>query len=267
MSVLTDLAVAPACTDDIPHAQRLARKLGLALLERGVDAANWRSHRALLTVSGAGLALQTTGKNAPGAVQVDFGSGAMRHRRRAGANELLGRAVGIGRKAGLRVLDGTAGLGTDSFVLADLGCEVSLFERHPIVYELLAAGLALAGNSDDSWLRAAADRMRLYSGDVRQAPPECLQVDVIYLDPMFPARAKSAAVGKEMAALQWLLQADEAGAGITDLLGWALEQDVARVVLKRPAKAPLPDEPRPSHCIRGKAVRYDVYVRRGFSSA
>jgi 16S rRNA (guanine1516-N2)-methyltransferase len=44
---------------------------------------------------------------------------------------------------------------------------------------------------------------------------------------------------------------------------WALQQDVARVVVKRPPRAQVLAGRQPSHNIAGKAVRYDVYVLRG----
>ena len=43
----------------------------------------------------------------------------------------------------------------------------------------------------------------------------------------------------------------------------AIGCDVARVVVKRPAKAPALAASSPSHSVGGKSVRYDVYVRRG----
>lgn len=210
----------------------------------------------LLVVSGDRRSLELTGPDAPGAVVVDFGAAAMRHRRRGGANELLGRAVGVNSRRSLRVLDASAGLGRDAFVLADLGVEVYLAERQPVVAELLRAGLAAATDSGDDWLCGAAKRMTLLEGDARLHGS--LPVDVIYLDPMFPARGKSAAVKKEMALFQRLLEHVEDDSA--ELLDWALEQPVARVVVKRHLRAAELGGRAASHCIRGKSVRYDVHV-------
>jgi 16S rRNA (guanine1516-N2)-methyltransferase len=173
----------------------------------------------------------------------------------------LGRAVGVGKKPGLQVVDATAGLARDSFVLADLGCHVCLCERDPLIAELLIDGLAQARLSGDAWLVKVCERMKFYPGDARElgASP-MLSTDVIYLDPMFPARSKSARVKKEMALFQSLLETGEPTADGEALLHWSLDQDVARVVVKRPAKAPVLAGHRPSHDIVGKAVRYDVYV-------
>jgi len=217
---------------------------------------------ALLLVDDSHLALQLCGRKVPGAVSVDFGAAGMRYRRLSGHNELLGRAVGVGKKQALSVIDATAGLGRDSFVLADLGAKVLLCERHPVVAALLAAGLASGGATADAWLNRVLARMSLVAGDVRELPhEELVAADVIYLDPMFPQRDKAAAVKKEMALFQFLLQDEPEDAPA--LLAWALQQPVARVVVKRPAKAAPLAGLEPSHAIRGKAVRYDVHVLSG----
>jgi 16S rRNA (guanine1516-N2)-methyltransferase len=216
---------------------------------------------ALIFFGDAGLWVQRTGPGAPGPVGVDFGSAGMRHRRGAGHNELLGRAVGVGRKARLRVLDATAGLGRDSFVLADLGCNVLMCERDPLIAALLASGLERGLATGDSWLQGVLKRMRLWQGDAASlSAQEVNTIDVIYLDPMFPRRSKNAAVKKEMALFQLLLTGGADGAEA--LLSWSLEQDVARVVVKRPLKAQNLADRRPSHAIAGRTVRYDVFVRR-----
>ncbi len=243
-------------------AGELAAALGLPLLDTGVTLAPEQGQfAALLLVSPDALALSVPDRPAQKPIEVDFGAAGMRHRRRGGQNELLGRAVGIGKKNPLRVLDATAGLGRDSFVLADLGCAVTLAEREPVVAALLRSGLARAAHSADAWLRQVVGRMELVEGDVRALDAGTLQQqDVIYLDPMFPPRDKSAAVKKEMALFQALFSQPAANGDADALLAWALCAPVRRVVVKRPLKAaPLAGRP-PSHAIRGKAVRYDVYV-------
>jgi len=248
--------------DDQRLARELAATLALPKLEFGVTPAHCTQYEALMLVNAGSLSLQQTGNPAPGPVAVNFGSSVMRHRRGAGHNELLGRAVGVGKKPVLRVLDATAGLGRDSFVLADLGCSVLMTEREPVVAALLRSGMLSALGTNDPWLQQVVGRMSLSPADARElAPDKIAGMDVIYLDPMFPGRLKSAAVKKEMALFQLLLQdtttADDADA----LLLWALQQPVARVVVKRPPKAPSLAGRAPSHHIGGKAVRYDVYVQ------
>ncbi|GAB7194530.1 hypothetical protein OS11_08010 [Dickeya oryzae] len=78
-----------------------------------------------------------------GAICVDFVSGAMAHRRRfgGGRGEAVAKAVGIKKDYLPDVVDATAGLGRDAFVLAALGCRVRMVERHPVVAALLDDGL------------------------------------------------------------------------------------------------------------------------------
>ena len=189
---------------------------------------------------------------------VDFGSAGMRHRRRGGQNEALGRAVGVGKWPSLSVVDGTAGLGRDSFILADLGCRVLMLERSPVVFALLEDGLARARRADDPWLREVSARLDLLRMDAVDwlSQPAGEAVDVVYLDPMFPGRRKSARVKKEMWLFQQLLD-DPDQAPVLDL---ALTRVQRRVVVKRPAKAPALEDRTPSFTIPGKTVRFDVYL-------
>ena len=258
-----ELALLPATAADHAYAAELAQQLHLPLLSNGIDPANCSAANALLIVDDGALRLQRTGRGAPGPVVVDFGNAGMRHRRSSGAREMLGRAVGQDKKLALWVLDATAGLGTDAFVLADMGCQVLLCEREPVMAQMLRCGLRAATASGDAWLMGVVQRMSLSPGDARQVPREQMQsVDVIYLDPMFPQRRKSAAVKKEMALFQTLLEHSTDPQDADALLLWALQQDTARVVVKRPAKAPCLAAKQPSHVISGKSVRYDVYVHR-----
>ncbi len=181
------LALVATTAGDTPLASTLARQLGLPLAATATDPATCENFDVLLLVSGQVLALQQTpgpasaaaagmqkrssrrapARGLPGPVTVDFGSDAMRHRRRSGHNELLGRAVGASRKRHLQVLDATAGLGRDSFVLADMGCVVTLCEREPVIAAMLAQGLQVALPAGDDWLRQVVQRMSLFPGDAR----------------------------------------------------------------------------------------------------
>ncbi len=252
---------ATAADEDL--AETLARRLGSKTLATGADPAVITGSGLVLLVRGGVLSLQQTGKGAPGPVAVDFASAALDYRRRDNSPELLGKAVGHVVKRPLRILDATAGLGTDAFVLAHLGHEVRMCERDPVVAELLRNGLESAQARADAGLASVVARLTLVPLDARDCGERELEsLDVIYLDPMFPGRVKSAAVKKEMAVLQQLLGDASADRDAEALLQWALQRDVARVVVKRPASASSLADLDPSHRIEGKAVRYDVYVKR-----
>ena len=160
----------------------------------------------------------------------------------------------------LRIMDATAGLGRDSAVLAALGCEVLMIERHPVVGVLLDDALLRARASAEPRVRELAARLGFRAGDAR----EFLQggageaPDAVLLDPMFPERESSAAVRKEMRVFQHLVGDD---ADAPALLEAALARAVFRVVVKRPRAAPPLAGPRPSHTLQGRSTRFDVYVR------
>ncbi len=255
------IAVLAASDRDEAAALALSGELQLPLCPTSTRPRDALEFHALVICSSQGISLQQTGPAAPGPIAVEFGSAAMRHRRRGSHNELLGKAVGLVKKPGMHVLDATAGLGRDSFILADLGCRVSMCERNTIIARMLETGLADAAVSDDAWLRAVVQKMTLHPTDARALNDTELQgIDVIYLDPMFPERDKRARVKKEMALFHQLLGP---GDDADELLLWAVGQNVARVVVKRSPRAPELAGRKPSHIIAGKAVRYDVYVLRG----
>jgi 16S rRNA (guanine1516-N2)-methyltransferase len=212
-----------------------------------------------LSAAGAALASGTDPRLQP--LRCDFGDARMRHRRRAGHNELLGRAVGVRGDRRPQVIDATAGLGRDAFVLADLGCEVTLCERQPLVQALLGDAHARALASDDPWLSAVAGRMHLHLGAAETLPHNQLAgAAVLYLDPMFPDDRRRAAPGKGMQLLQRLYAAADLQEEGERLARWALDTPVERLVVKRPLRAGPLLEPV-THSLRGRAVRFDVTVR------
>ena len=197
-----------------------------------------------------------------GAVLVEFVNGAAGYRRRHGGHEMLLRAVGHKSGRPLSVLDATGGLGRDAFILASHGCTVRIVERHPVIAALLADGLRRALQHPET--QRAAARITLTSKDSRQVLAELAlekqEVDVVYLDPMFPQRSKSAKVKKELQMLQMLAGAEEDNG---ELLAAALRTAAPRVVVKRPKGAPSLPGPPPSHNHTGTTTRFDVYIRPG----
>lgn len=205
-----------------------------------------------------GLMLFADGPNAPGPVYVDFVSGALAHRRRygGGRRQMIGRAVGITSQTHPVVVDATAGLGRDAFILAHLGCQVTMIERSELVHALLADGLARAARTPDFILPA----LTLVHADALAWLAACTEAerpDVVYLDPMFPERKKSAAVKKEMQLLAAVLS-DPAEDAVA-LLAMARRVAKKRVVVKRPRHAPTLDATKPTMTYLGKSTRFDVY--------
>lgn len=191
---------------------------------------------------------------------VDFSAGKNQHRRQFRGKELIAKAVGYKQSKPPCVIDATAGLGRDAFVLASLGCQVMLLERHPILFQLLEDGIKRARENDE--IAEIAQRMTLLSGNAIELLPS-LNADVIYLDPMYPHRKKSARVKKEMQIIQDVVGGD---GDSEQLLSAAFSSSSKRVVVKRPKNAePLAGE-APQFSCAGKHSRFDVYVNKCYTN-
>jgi len=236
------------------EAEQLALRLGSQVVD-GVP-----SEGLVLALDERGLALLDCSAPRDEPLRVDFIGGALGFRQRAGfrRDELLARAAGVKGQPLPRVLDATAGLGRDAFMLASLGCAVTLCERHPVIHALLADGLRRA---DEQGL-AALSRMRLCAEDAGLHLRDAASIgmyDVVVLDPMFPERSKSALVKKPMRMFHALVGADEDAGALLEL---ALARALRRVVVKRPLHAEHLGGRTPTLDYRGKAVRFDVYVTK-----
>lgn len=255
-------AVVDNLAEDSKQARDIASRLLLPLL-RPDQLASLPGTGFILSLGVNGLSLQQLGKKAPGPISVDFAAGSVAHRRKfgGGKGQMIAKAVGLNKGSGLAVFDATAGLGKDAFVLASLGCRVTLTERNPVVAELLADGIARAENSDDGELIEIIQRMTLLREDslsyLSKMAANADQVDVVYLDPMFPIRSKSASVKKDMAVFHSLVGQDH---DADSLLSLALAAARYRVAVKRPSQAPFLDEREPTYQLTGKTSRYDIYV-------
>lgn len=215
----------------------------------------------ILAVTPTRLELRETGPSAAGSIYVDFAGGAAEHRRRfgGGRGQPLARAIGLKGGATPTVLDATAGLGRDAFVLACLGCKVHLLERSPIASALLQDGLMRA-SSDPEIGAMVRERMTLSIGDAlafMHQISELARPEAVYLDPMYPPRTKSAMVKKEMRAFHTLIGKDEDAPALLEM---ALKCARKRVVVKRPRLADAIAGPKPSMMIEGKNTRFDVYL-------
>lgn len=194
-----------------------------------------------------------------GGVLVDFMSGVLSHRRQfgGGRGEAIAKAVGARGSHLPSVLDATAGLGRDAFVLASIGCIVQLLERHPVVYALLEDGINRAYQVPDQGDFFKSHLILLPQGDLIHSSIVAQSMDVIYLDPMFPHQQKSAQVKKEMRLFQHLVGADLDA----DLfLERALMLAKKRVVVKRPSSAPFLANRKTTNAIKTKNHRFDLYL-------
>ena len=173
-----------------------------------------------------------------------------------GRGQNLAKAVGMKFNKNRTIIDATAGLGYDAFILASLGANVTLIERSKQIYDLVKAGI-LEAKFYGGEISKIVDRMDLLFGDSKDILPS-ISPEVILIDTMYKDRKKSALVKNNMRLVREIVGSDP---DYIDLINVALNCASKRVVIKQPRYAePLKDIKTCSHQILGKTIRFDVYV-------
>lgn len=234
-------------------AEKLAAELGFELVQKPGPEDEY-----ILVMHSGYLALSKPGDKKAKPFYIDLLSGSLRYRSaQAGLKkELVARAIGAKPKDHPYIVDATAGLGRDAFILASLGFTITLLERSPILFALLRDAMQRA--LYDPQTADIITRMELIHTDAQtwlthtKSKPQ-----VIYLDPMFPAREKSALVKKEMVILQELVGKDPDAKALFNTAHACASQ---RVVVKRPRLAPNISELAPNYTLTGRSSRFDVYT-------
>lgn len=257
-SFRVNIAVA---ADGVPQEEgaQLAGLLGLPVVDLPLP--NPFDFDFLLVKTPQHLELRQGGKGAPSPLFVDFLSEALSYRRARSTrqNEAIAKAVGLKHSKTVSVIDATAGLGRDGFILASLGATVTLLERSPIIAALLEDGLARAKvHLPFVPTLIKTDAISFFRTHFIENTASTEAPDVIYLDPMFPPRLKSAAVKKDIRMLQAVLGNDEDEAL---LLETALQCAKSRVVIKRPHWASLPIPRQPDMKITTPNHYFAVYLK------
>ncbi|OGO90272.1 MAG: hypothetical protein A3F41_07335 [Coxiella sp. RIFCSPHIGHO2_12_FULL_44_14] len=237
-----------------PLLESIVRELANELALPIVSLEN-KSYPLLLVLTETHLELRDLTDTKLNPIWIDFLSSKLTYRQKhgGGRGQMIARAVGVKPKTTLRVLDLTAGMGEDAFVLAALGCHVTMIERHPIMAALLRDGLRRLHATTELPLQLIQTSSAHYLKNL--ATDE--MPDVIYLDPMFPESGKTALRKKEMRVLRKLVGDD---ADAHELLALALTQAKKRVVVKRPRRASALNHRQPQIVFSGKSNRFDVYL-------
>ena len=226
-------------------AESFARKTGAPIVDKPGEYLTIHFDSKGVSLSGFGLTYQG-----------DFAE-TMMHRVTNGRlqHEMLVKAASS-EKEGRKAIDATAGMGEDAFLLAAQGYEVTLYEQNPVGAALLKDAIRRA--KKNQILKDIAGRMKVVEADSVECMSKLLDpVDVIYLDPMFPARQKSSLINKKLQLIQKL---EPPCSEETDLFDAALKVGPSRIIVKRPLKSEYLAGREPSYTLKGKAIRYDCYV-------
>lgn len=247
---LTSISVYCQSAAQTAKAEKLAHDLKLRL-------ATIEDDQCQLVVTEHHVELRIANLGKP--IWIDFLSGKNAHRRQfgGGRGQPLAKALSLKKAATPTIVDTTAGFGRDAFVMASLGCNVTLLERNPIIACLLQDALERA--REDDTIADIVQRMAVFNIDACDylTNPDTSQPDVIYMDPMYPNRNKSALVKKEMQLLHQLVGPD---LDSEQLLSIARQKALKRVVVKRPKSAEPIANSKPDTSIVSKNTRYDIYL-------
>ncbi len=236
-------------------AQQLAKKNSLPY----TNYCESKNFDYVLILNSSGLYLDDVKKKL-GSLKIDFLQGKLDYRLNHLHNQkqLLAKAVGLKPNFKPQILDATAGLGTDSFILAQLGCHTISLERSPIIFLLLKDALERA-QKHPKFISLSIELIKIealsYLKRITSSLHSC--PEVIYLDPMYPHSSKSALAKKEMRFLRQLVGDD---IDAPNLLKLAIKCAKQRVVVKRPRLSPFLANLKPHHSIFGKQHRLDVYL-------
>ncbi|WP_044936464.1 class I SAM-dependent methyltransferase [Pseudobutyrivibrio sp. LB2011] len=190
-------------------------------------------------------------------IMVDFREMLPRLKQSNLQREMLVKAARIkGQTMPQTLIDATAGFGEDSLILAAAGFQVQLYEFDEVIAVLLKDGMERAMEIPE--LKEAVGRMKLVCGDSTEGMKKLdFKPDIVLLDPMFPARQKSALIKKKFQLIQRL---ESPCSTEEQLLDAAVAADPKRIVIKRPLKGPYLADRKPSYSLEGKAIRYDCFV-------
>lgn len=225
-------------------AEAFARRIGAEISEKPGPKLTILFHAKGVSLTGYGLSYQGDFENMLHRVT----NGRLQH-------EMLVRAA-KSDKPGRKAIDATAGMGEDAFLLTAQGYEVTLFEQNPVIAVLLKDALRRA--KKHPVLKDIASRMNLVQDNSVEGMSKLLDpVDVIYLDPMFPARQKSSLINKKLQLIQKL---EPPCSEETDLFDAAISASPSKIIVKRPLKSEFLAGRKPSYTLNGKAIRYDCYT-------
>ena len=182
---------------------------------------------------------------------IDFNADKKNYRKKKGSlkSELISKAMGSG-KYGFKVLDLSAGLGIDALFLSQMGYEVTAVERNSIIYLALKTAQEQLSESDAKKVKFFHDSALDFLNSSKD------NYDIIYFDPMFPEKKKSALSKQEMILFRNLVGTDGDASEVIDFV--LKSKKAKRFVLKRPLKAP-PLKQKPEFSFLGKLIRFDIY--------
>ena len=185
----------------------------------------------------------------------DFLKGRLFNRlKRIEHDSLIKKAIGK-NKAQLKIFDATAGSLIDTIIFLKLGHKVVACEQSKILYRLL----------NDAILRAKKeynffDNLSFINSDSALIIDSYLDSDIFYFDPMFEEVKQNIKRSGTLQKIGNVLSFEKLEDTSAQIFDHMLKKKYKKVIVKRPIKSnPLYE--KINYQVKGKAIRYDVYVK------
>ena len=185
----------------------------------------------------------------------DFLKGRLFNRlKRIEHESLIKKAIGK-NKVQLKIFDATAGSLIDTIIFLKLGHKVVACEQSKILFRLLNDAILRAKKEYDFF-----DNLSFINSDSAVIIDSYLDSDIFYFDPMFEEvkqNIKRSGTLQKIGNVLSFEKLEDTSAQIFDHL---LKKKYKKVIVKRPIKSnPLYE--KINYQVKGKAIRYDVYVK------
>lgn len=185
----------------------------------------------------------------------DFLKGRLFNRlKRIEHESLIKKAIGK-NKAQLKIFDATAGSLIDTIIFLKLGHKVVACEQSKILYRLLNDAILRAKKEYDFF-----DNLSFINSDSAVIIDSYLDSDIFYFDPMFEEVKQNTKRSGTLQKIGNVLSFEKLEDTSAQIFDHMLKKKYKKVIVKRPIKSnPLYE--KINYQVKGKAIRYDVYVK------
>lgn len=185
----------------------------------------------------------------------DFLKGRLFNRlKRIDHESLIKKAIGK-NKAQLKIFDATAGSLIDTIIFLKLGHKVVACEQSKILYRLLNDAILRAKKEYDFF-----DNLSFINSDSAVIIDSYLDSDIFYFDPMFEEVKQNTKRSGTLQKIENVLSFEKLEDTSAQIFDHMLKKKYKKVIVKRPIKSnPLYE--KINYQVKGKAIRYDVYVK------
>ena len=209
---------------------------------------------SFLDLRESGLHFTKDSTNLSSSLHIDFLSGPMGWRlKRTDHETSLKKAIGK-NKEDITIFDGTAGLLSDTIIFLALGHKVIACEQSKIIFLLVNNAIERA-KTELPFL----ENLVLLNGKSETQYKETQNIDIVYLDPMYPEPSKKVLRSGDISTINHILQIENIDDGGDAIFFSIKDSNFKKIILKRPIKADIIDK-NINYQVKGKSTRFDIYI-------